>query len=451
MKKWGRRMKELVKDLKVEASMASERRFAFGINIAGLAGLDSEQWPEVDETNELHALVTVKGFTGRLIEIEFKHSAFIKLDLRNGTITVQVKAVEVWARGLHAWMRWLDLIGRLFTGQGCTPETSYAAGWRTWNLELCSDFVGLAMHRSDADFFAGRGKRRTFGQLATDEQVVAASKFGGAVETIMIGKRGDWATMCVYHKTRQLRAAKGSTAAESMYAPAWHRSGNYHRAWDVTRVEIRLGHRSLLFHTDRDEELDLRDPVALLDRTTLGRVWASETQRRRLTSGTNTRSTRRPTDPRWIAVQKAAAEVVPTGNEADLLRVSREVKARVREDVVARDLQTLVRVVLRLDLLGRLDRSLLAVALDDARQSMGAKRFDEILARVTAECQFLNRPLMDSGDRRGVGLVSGDHGRGSTRREPRVALPPCGIPYPEVGKHPAPTAGARHVADGLPS
>lgn len=258
-----------------------------------------------------NALVYVSGSHRHRIKLEFPGEAVADINARTGLIVVHAKARSLWAGGLEAWMdTWLDFVARLASKQGCTPWTAHGVGWRTRNIELCSDFVGLEILRADGGNFTTRAKVRTIERTKAERLDIGGS-LGDEIQTIQIGTRTSPSSMCIYQKSLQLRATKKIDPASSIYAPTWRQSSDYLSDREVTRVELRLNKRSLRFQQGKSQNvIDLSVPDSLLNMALLAKVWAHETTRRRMYVRKNTKARRCPTDPRWLVVQAAAGPTI---------------------------------------------------------------------------------------------------------------------------------------------
>jgi hypothetical protein len=278
---------------------------------------------------------------GNHVALVAEGRAQIDLFAHQGRAVLRATAAELEAVGFEAWGAWFDRATWWIKGARCAgPREARSAGWATRNIELASDFAGLAFYSSDPQLFTnarGRARRVDSEGFASD----------GTIETLNIGKRGSNAVAVSTHDKTAVLLKDGIDPASSVYSLTWKQRG-----WSgerVRRVEVRARGSALRAEDKRTGEvIDLSDPAALLDAETLGRFWRyATTKRTRLVLSTTSRVRRAPTDPRWVAVQDA-------GGCDDGARFQQAPRDRLRLTVaekLARDEQQLARSVRRVAVL----------------------------------------------------------------------------------------------------
>lgn len=252
---------------------------------------------------------------------------------------LEFKAGGLWRDGWAATAgRWISSASAWSGRADVTLATSHAAGWRVTGLELCRDLQGLGgWTMDDASLAAWTGWR---GATITTHSQASGS-------TVSVGSRkGSNVSLCCYGKTAQILACVGAGAA-AMYAAIWARSPAYQASRDVQRVEFRLRKRGLDLACSRTGEVGmLRDPAALADLDTLGRVWAYLAARYRLVVPSE-RGTHKaiPSDPRWLVVasvpestEGAARDFAQARDASRATLAEQQQRARQRLiDAIARD------------------------------------------------------------------------------------------------------------------
>lgn len=273
------------------------------------SGVDPDLW---GPTESISAIARICDARGRTIRVTFADQAVVHLRV-DGWIKIRAKALALWADGLRPWLdRWLSLFAVLAGVGHCTAASAYAAGWRTHQLELCSDFQGVTFAVRDGENFVGAGRTKGYERLAVGEVLSSTQRPGGGFESLNFGSREANTSLSIYNKSHQIRVDKRIDPDVSMYRPVWAASGGYVVGEPVTRVEIRLRRSGLVrrIHDtagrDTGERIDLRDPALLLDVDAKGQIWANETQRRRLVVPEKSRMRRDEVDPRWAFVRSVA-------------------------------------------------------------------------------------------------------------------------------------------------
>jgi hypothetical protein len=258
---------------------------------------------------------SISGERRQCVSLMVEEQAYIRLNLETGRVSVQLKKYPLWLNRRDAIERWLGLVTFWCTGEVPSLAQLAAHGWRTTNLELCSDFIGLSFGDVRAEDFIGCRRKEKVREQGNAE-----------VETIALGSRSSRRSDCIYNKTKQIRARLHGD--DSTYRQTWASHGYGDEEGDVWRVELRLTDGGLCYRTP-EGEIDLRDPATLCDHHALGVVWASLYRQRRLIQPTATRRERSKIDPRWSAVIDAA-EVEPVELEQDRTPQSARYVHRVR-------------------------------------------------------------------------------------------------------------------------
>jgi len=253
-----------------------------------------------------HAHFVVSGADRQVLTFLVPDLAWFRLNLNTRQLQLQLKAKGLWANGAGAegytYMAgfWLAALYELFAGG--RPENVYRCGWKMTGLELCCDFVGLNLYRSDAGNFVGARTNGDDGNAA--ERVTVWGAAEDAVETINVGKRTSPLSLCIYDKQAQIDAAK---AGDGSTYEAVHRDLGWDGEAKITRVEMRFSGRGLCFESEEGELLDFRDPITATGPAELAELWRVATYKRRLiVPGSSTRKERSGVDQRWAAVQDVA-------------------------------------------------------------------------------------------------------------------------------------------------
>lgn len=324
---WSDKLKALIRHFQYPSSLSTDRR-----------GVILEMGP--DDGNVRKVKITISGSLRHRIKLSYADEADIDINASTGKIVVETRAHSLWCNGLKRWMAtWLDFVSRLANEQGCSPETAHLVGWKTRNIELCSDFVGLKLLRSDGGNFTTKSKVRTI-EKTNEDRLDIVGNYGHEIETIQIGDRKSRCSMSIHQKSKQIRTVKKIDPAVSIYAPTWRSSRYYDPDQDITRVELRLNNRSLKFRNREcpNVVVDLSIPKNLLNTSMLAAVWAYETNRRRLcVPNSATRGRRCKTDPRWEEVQRASGltEVPTLSQDRDVSHLAKSERlAKVDKQLV---------------------------------------------------------------------------------------------------------------------
>ena len=292
--------------------------------------------------------------SGSCVYLHAADMAFVKLQRRadsEGVVrwecTVQAKAPELYASGLNRWLvRWLGWMGWLLCGEWHTPRDLAAQGWRTSQWHLNSDILNLRMVSGDAfqmlgwrrmdEHTEGDAHQRRRASVTSSEWTRRNAEFANS---IYLGRMTSDCCLVIYQKSEQLRTSERIEPSASIYAPTWARNGwdgGKSEGSDVTRVELRLRKKALVYRDPKTREIvhDLRDPYALLSLETRRDVWSAALWKRRLTCADDTtdRPTRQWVDPAWLRVLNLGVDrPLP-----DLRQQPRGVRRMTREVRVAR-------------------------------------------------------------------------------------------------------------------
>ncbi|MEL6740629.1 MAG: hypothetical protein AAFP26_08240, partial [Planctomycetota bacterium] len=277
------------------------------------------------------AEVSTSGERRQRVTLHIPDAVYVSLNVETGKVAVQLKAKALWSMGVQAAMeRYLGLVSWWVSGR--LPGLSELApmGWRTTNVEACSDFVGLSFSAEDASAFIGFRKNQQIGKIGRVEDL----------ETLNVGsRRSGRVSLCIYDKDRQLKDVKGGD--DSTYR-AVHRANGWDGEAERRRVEFRLKDGGLTYEGKDGERIDLRDPATLADREAMGKVWAIvATKHRLIVPGSATRKERCRTDPRWESVIEAAGvelcQSYRQTREAQRNTWEESCKRAIREHVAAKD------------------------------------------------------------------------------------------------------------------
>lgn len=255
-----------------------------------------------------------RGGKGNALSLIFEGEAQLILFPRTGVAVLEAKAASLWVRGVERWMEsWFDRATFFLTGARCTsPASAHGLGWATYRLELAADFVGLVLSKDDSELFTNaKGGARLVSSKG--------SKRRGIAETMNVGERGkNSLAVSTHDKTQAIRSKRGKRKTgepgDSVYQATW-RANDWDGEANIRRVEARAHGRALhLRATDGTPDLDLRDPVSLLDDAELGAFWlhATTTRTRLVIERPGVPLRKCPTDPRWRAVQAAGGQLSVT-------------------------------------------------------------------------------------------------------------------------------------------
>lgn len=241
------------------------------------------------------AAVVVSGVRRESLTFHVEGCAFIRINLETGTVRMQLKARALWAEGYPVIAaRWLDWVLWWLTGRRCTLAEAHGNRWRTTGLELCSDFVGLDFRDEDANHFVGFKVTELVRRFSSE----------GRIETINLGNRRSYVSLCLYDKDVQL--AREKDGDDSTYR-AHHKAHGWDGEQPRRRVEFRVTGRALQYLDEATgDRLDFRDPAMLANRKALTMLWAVLATKKRLVVQGHTRTNNSAVDPRWIVVQDAA-------------------------------------------------------------------------------------------------------------------------------------------------
>jgi len=321
-----------------------------------------------------HAQFIVSGADRQVLTFLVPDLAWFRLHLGTRQLQLQLKAKGLWLGGggsvgytLQAGF-WLASLYRLFAGG--EPENVYQSGWKMTGLELCCDFVGLDLYRSDAGNFVGARTNGDDGEAG--ERVTVWGGVEEAVQTINVGKRNSPISLCIYDKQAQIDAAK---AGDGSTYEAVHRELGWDGDSKITRVELRFSGRGLCFDKG-DRVLDFRDPITATSDENLAALWTIATHKRRLiVPGSSTRKERSGVDARWSRVQDVASiPMLPAG-----WRQRREVQKDTHRNRVERSRVAGLRALARYGVLHGIDL-----------QSLGMKA---VLRDLVADALFTSPDL----------------------------------------------------------
>ena len=277
---------------------------------------------------------------GQRLTLHFWGSAFITFDIRTGRIEIQARAESLWADGFESWFEsWAPWISTIAGVPGARDKNAWDLPLKIHRLELCCDFVGFPIKRSDAGCFSTKARSHVIESSRKGERVDTYGRCRPEVETITLGSRTGRTSMAIYDKTNQLMSTRGLRPENSFYAVQWSLSSDFTPGALITRVELRLSAHGLCFRDDDGALLDLTEPRALLNPVNLATLWKSETARRRLLRPGSGRPSRRPIDPRWKVVQDAAG----AGTPKIRLFQARDVRRLTHWEALARCERTLLR------------------------------------------------------------------------------------------------------------
>lgn len=404
--------------MRVELPLPGPRREGKQVTFAHASqteGIDARRngWPDLQ--SPLGRVERVSGPTRGRFDLHFPDRCYVIFDERpdadTGEVTwhvrVQAKARELYEVGLRAWMsKWLGLWSWLLTGEW-PGVRELGAHWHTTQWHINSDFVGLDLIDTDVRNMVGGRKWRRLGKTETRRELqrlgvlAHGQRYQSWVQTIEIGSRRSDTQLVVYRKGDQLREEKKVDPASSMYAPLWRTNG--WRREEVTRVEFRLRKKGLVWTWPGGSiRYDLRDPARLLDVECTAVLWRRLTENRRLVlPETSTRTNTAETDPRWIAVQDAAAMPM-----SELRQRPREVPRLTRDERVAKGLRKLEDTARKLavfcgnvaadsdadvgDVLVALGRRFAGGQLEEMSAVPRRARPRDVIERATEEAQFFD-------------------------------------------------------------
>jgi len=193
---------------------------------------------------------------------------YMVIDKEAGRASVQFKAPELWSQGagvsgfrrVSSWL--VPELDKLLFGERKNEDHDFdslceSRKWRVRSVEVCSDWRGLEMRKSDGNLFCGGVKGRQTGKF---DSVKVRGRSGERAETLELGSRSSRRSLCIYDKPQQLIDVKGGDL--STYLPAWREGGLDATSIkdipkDLYRVEMRL----------RDEGLVIEESyVRMIDR-----------------------------------------------------------------------------------------------------------------------------------------------------------------------------------------
>lgn len=283
---------------------------------------------------------------GRGLVLHFRDRAYChfmpKLNVQTGEVSwylrVEAKHRELYQRDVDRWQEtWLGYFSWALQGTWLPVHKTFDAGWRTTQMHLNCDFVGLEFTHEDAGHFLGTSMRECIGTVdldaLDDDDNDDALRWA---QTLVFGRKTSDSVLVGYRKGDQLRQAKGIRPEVSAYAVHWREAG-----WDPAedgdpyRIELRVRKKGLVYRSKTSDRIvyDFRDPALMCSDKARRDFWSYATHRRRLvTQEEDRRFERQPTDPRWAIVQ-AAAGVEP----AALRQLAHEFAKRTREERIAGD------------------------------------------------------------------------------------------------------------------